>query len=82
MTETCDAAAPRIITNVVTTGAGASDVDHTAEIHEALKEKHLLPRVHLADGGFIDADLLLDSTTHYGIELLGPARAMRSRLTS
>ena len=77
ITETCDAAAPRIISNVVTTGAGASDVNQTTKIHEALKDKHLLPKVHLADGGFVDADLLLDSANHYGIELLGPVRRDR-----
>lgn len=76
-TETCDAAAPRIITNVMTTGAGASDVSQTAEIHEALKNKQLLPKVHLADGGFTDADLLLGSTTDYGVELLGPVQRDR-----
>ncbi len=60
VTKTCDAAAPRIITHVVTTGAGASDVDQTAKVHEALRDKHLLPKMHLADGGFVDADLLLE----------------------
>ncbi len=74
-TESCDAAAPRIITNIMTTGAGASDVSQTAEIHEALKNKQLLPKVHLADGGFTDTDLLLGSTTDYGVELLGPCDA-------
>ena len=77
LTESCDVTAPRLIINVVTTGAGASDVAQTAKIHEALKDKHLLPKFHLADGGFVDADLLLDSATHYGLELLGPVRRDR-----
>ena len=76
-TETCDAAAPRIITHVSTTGAGTSDVEQMTEIHEALKDKQLLPEVHLADGGFVSADLLLDSATDYAIELLGPVRRDR-----
>lgn len=76
-TETCDTAAPRLITNVSTTGASTSDVSQTAKIHEALKDKHLLPKLHLADGGFIDADLLQSSTTRYGVELLGPVRRDR-----
>ena len=77
ITETCDGAAPRIITHVMTTGAGASDVDQTAKIHEALKDKRLSPKTHLADGGFVDTDLLLESTTRYGVELLGPVRCER-----
>lgn len=76
-TETCDATTPRLITHVSTTSAGTSDVGQTDKIHEALETKHLLPEVHLADGGFVDADLLLSSTADYGVELLGPVRRDR-----
>ena len=76
--ETCDATAPRLITHVSTTSAGTSDVSQTDKIHEALEAKQLLPEVHLADGGFIDADLLLSSTADYGVALLGPVRRDRS----
>ena len=75
--ETCDATAPRLITHVSTTSAGTSDVSQTAKIHETLEAKQLLPEVHLADGGFVDADLLLSSTADYGVELLGPVRRDR-----
>lgn len=78
MTETCDADKPRIISHVTTTGAGVSDVTQTADIHEALEEKQLLPEVHLVDGGFVDTNLLLNSAEDYGIELLGPVRRDRA----
>ncbi len=77
ITETCDMDAPRVVSNVTTTGAGISDVTQTAGIHEALKAKQLLPKVHLVDGGFIDTNLLLDSAKHYGVELIGPVRRNR-----
>ncbi len=77
ITETCDLDAPRIVSNVATTGAGSSDVTQTVRIHEALKEKRLLPKVHLVDGGFIDTNLLLSSVKHCGIELIGPVRRNR-----
>lgn len=78
ITETCNTDAPRVISNVTTTGAGVSDVTQTKGIHEALKEKQLLPEVHLVDGGFIDTNLLLKSAKRYGVELLGPVRRDRA----
>lgn len=35
--------------------------------------KKLLPQQHLVDGGYVDAELLVDSQQQFGIELVGPA---------
>ena len=31
-------------------------------------------KVHLVDGGYVDADLLIDARAEHGIELVGPVR--------
>lgn len=46
----------------------------TERIHEALKEKHLLPDKHIVDTGYLDAKLLVESQQNYGVDLLGPTR--------
>lgn len=74
LTETCDADKPRIISNVITTVAGESDINQTAKIHDELKAKELLPDIHLADAAFVNADLLVKTPETYGVELLGPVR--------
>jgi transposase len=71
-TETCDEQLPRLITHVLTTDATETDVEHTQAIHEALESRDLLPSTHLVDAGYVDAELLLQSQQHYGIDLLGP----------
>jgi transposase len=73
LTESCDADLPHLITNVETT-ATTSDDAVTARIHEVLKQRELLPSVHLADTGYIDAELLIESERRYQINLLGPVR--------
>jgi hypothetical protein len=74
LTESCDDDAPHLITPVETTFAGTADVTQTALIHQALAAKQLLPTEHLADTGFVDAALLVQSQTQYGVELVGPIR--------
>jgi transposase len=74
LTESCDDDAPHLITNVETTAATTADDAVTPTIHAALAERDLLPSVHLADTGFIDAELLVDSDRQYAIDLLGPVR--------
>jgi transposase len=76
LTETCEDAAPNLITHVETVAAPIADGEMTPRIHQALKEKRLLPTVHLTDTGFLDAELLVDSRADYGVELLGPTRAI------
>jgi transposase len=43
-------------------------------VHRALQRQDLLPRVHLVDTGFLDAELLVASRHEFGVELLGPTR--------
>jgi transposase len=74
LTESCDDETPHLITHVETTFAGTADVTQTARIHQALEAKQLLPHEHLADTGFVDAALLVQSQTQYGVELVGPIR--------
>jgi len=74
LTETCDSDLPHLITNVETTAGPTADGDTTPAIHAALKERDLLPSVHIVDTGFLDAALLVTSQEEYGVELLGPTR--------
>jgi transposase len=74
LSETCDADLPRLITHVHTTVATTQDVSCTQEIHQGLKGKDLLPRTHLVDTGYVDAELLVSSQEAYGVALLGPPR--------
>lgn len=73
-TETCDEKTPHLITHVETTSAPITDDSTTAGIHEHLKEKDLLPSLHVVDTGYVDADLLVSSQKDYQLELLGPTR--------
>ncbi|MDX5895174.1 IS1182 family transposase [Rubrobacter radiotolerans] len=74
LTETCDDGAPRILTRVGTATAPTQDDEATAEVHQDLRGRGLLPRIHLVDSAYLDADLLAISREDYGIDLLGPAR--------
>lgn len=75
VTETCDADTPHLIVHVETTPALVTDSNLTASIQQALVDKGLAPTIHLADAGYVDADLLVTSQTQQGIELLGPVRS-------
>lgn len=74
VTETCGTDAPHLIVHVETTPAPVTVSDLTAPIQQALVDKGLAPATHLADAGYVDADLLVTSQTQHGIELLGPVR--------
>lgn len=73
-TEACDDGAPHLITHVETTKASVTDDAVTERIHEALKEKQLLPDKHVVDTGYLDAKLLVTSQQTYRVDLLGPTR--------
>jgi transposase len=75
LTESCDEEAPRLITHVETSRAGNGDVDVTPVIHEALKEKNLLPTEHLTDTNYAEAKQFVQSRQQYGIDLIAPTRA-------
>ncbi len=74
VTETCDADAPHLVVHVETTPAPVTDSNMTAPIHQALVDKELPPTTHLADAGYVDAELLVASQSKHNIELLGPVR--------
>jgi len=74
ITETCEDGLPNIITDVQTAPAPVADGDATPLIHEALKEKDLLPEIQLVDTGYLDAELLAESKKNYGVDLFGPTR--------
>ncbi len=74
LSETCDEELPSIITNVLTTVATTQDVSCTDDIQKALQANDLLPARHLVDTGYIDAQLVIESSRKYGIELFGPMR--------
>jgi transposase len=72
LSEVYDSPTFNIITHVQTTLAATPDVAVTADIHQALAAKRLLPETHTVDEGYLDADLLVTSREQYGVDLLGP----------
>jgi len=75
LTEACDDDAPHLITHVETTPGPVADGDMTPVIHKGLEAKGLLPGKHLADTGYVDAELFVQSRQEYGVDLVGPTRA-------
>ena len=57
------------------------DMASTAEIHECLADKGLLPSEHFVDSGYVDAALLVGSLRDHGVSLEGPVRATAQRRT-
>jgi transposase len=78
ITETCDDDAAHLITHVKTCPAMEPDMTSTAEIHERLAAKDLLPAEHFVDSAYVDAGLLVDSRQQHGISLEGPVRGVSS----
>ena len=72
VTETCDEETPHLLIHVETTPATTQDMEMTAEIHQALADKHLLPSVHVMDTGYVDGPHVVSSREEHRIELLGP----------
>ena len=63
------------MTHVETSRAGNGDVDVTPLIHQALKEKDVLPVEHLTDTNCAEAKQFVQSRHMYGIDLIAPTRA-------
>ena len=59
---------------MLTTAATTQDVACTALIHQSLKRNQRLPSRHFVDAGYVDAGLLVESSSLYAIELFGPTR--------
>jgi hypothetical protein len=47
----------------------------TPEGRDRLEAKGLLPGKHLADTGYVDAELLVNGRQQFGVDLVGPTRA-------
>jgi Transposase DDE domain len=74
LTETCEDDAPNLITHVETVPGPTADGALTPRVHRALRQQGRLPRVHLVDSGFLDAELLVASRRDFEVDLLGPTR--------
>jgi transposase len=74
-TETCDDETPHVITHVETTPATTPDDNMLEPIHAALAAQALLPRDHLVDCGYTDAETLVESAQRYGVHIVGPVAA-------
>jgi transposase len=68
--ESCQAGAPYLIIHVETTAGPMADAEVTSAIHDALQARQLLPRLHIVDTGYLDAELLVTSQRVYGVALL------------
>jgi DDE family transposase len=80
VTETCDDDAAHLITHVKTCPSMRPDMTSTAEIHDRLAAKGLLPAEHFVDSGYVDAELLASSRRDHGVSLEGPVRGVSSRV--
>jgi len=74
VTETCDPACPRLITQIKTTASTVQDCEMTTKIQQDLVEGDLKPDQHLVDAGYVDATNLAQSQHEFGIDLVGPTR--------
>jgi transposase len=81
VTETCDDDTAHLVTHVLTCPAMQPDMASTAEIHERLADKGLLPTEHFVDSAYVDAALLVGSQRDHDVSLEGPVRAMAKRRT-
>lgn len=75
LTETCDCDSPNLITNVETTAATVYDAATTPAIHAALRQRKLLPAIHVADAAYVNSELFEQSRRQYRVELVGPTRS-------
>jgi transposase len=73
-TESCKADTPHLMTHVGTTAGPVADGAVTTVIHAALQAKQLLPRRHIVDTGYLNAEWPVSTPRAYGVELLGPTR--------
>jgi transposase len=71
-TETCDGGQPHLMTQVLTPSATTPDCLKGPTIQHELAQSDLLPRTHLLDGGYVDAELLITAQTIHQIDVVGP----------
>jgi transposase len=77
ITETCEDDLPHLVTQVETMAGPIADGDATPVIHDNLARRDLLPRTHLVDTGYLDAELIVSSRRDYAVDLFGPTRPNR-----
>jgi len=73
-TETCDEDCPFLICNVETTAAIIPDIVMGEAIHKSLREKSLLPSVHLVDSGYVEVKWIVQSAKQKKVQIIGPPR--------
>ena len=78
LTETCDTGKPHLVVHADTTPANVHEAMRTTPIHDALAAKGLTPSEHLADAGYISANLIVTARERHRIDLIGPARPDQS----
>jgi transposase len=72
LTETCEEGQPHLITGVMTTPATTPDCVMGPLIQDDLATRDLLPGVHLLDGGYVDAELLVTAQATHQSDVVGP----------
>ena len=72
--ETCEEDVPHLITQVESATGPTADGAATPTIHARLRDKDLLPGLHLVETGDLDGPLLAESQRDDGVELYGPTR--------
>jgi transposase len=72
LTETCDDGQPHLITHGLMTPATTPDCVIGPAIQDDLAQRTLLPRIHLLDSGYVDAELLVTAQTRHQVEVVGP----------
>lgn len=75
LSETCEPDAPHLITGVLTTDATVADAEVTADVHEGMAGRGLLPHEHIVDAGYVTAAHIVTARDEYGIDLVGPVGA-------
>jgi Transposase DDE domain len=74
LTESCDAAFPRLVTQVTTPVATEPDGEVIPSIQADLVTRDLKPAVHLVAAGYIDAANRAHSQGDFHMDLFGPTR--------
>jgi transposase len=72
LTDTCEEGQPHLITGVMTTPATTPDGVMGPLIQNDLAMRDLLPRMHLLDGGYVDAELLVTAQSFHQIDVVVP----------
>jgi len=75
VTEACDPALPHLVIDVQTPPATIQDDTMLPIIQRSLRQRGLLPTVHLVDAGYTNVSNLHASQSHHAITVVGPVAA-------